>query len=308
MTQEAHLTEVEIVADDSPRNRSGLAPMLAHIEAELDALPQALARVASEVLRNPRDAATLTLVELAERARTAPASATRFCRWLGYDNYRMFRAALATEIARAEQAKWESDLGQEILPDDPPDRVLEVVAGADALAIQGTAAQIDQRTAVRVAQLISRARRVDLFGVGGSWLSALEMQYRLERIGIAAWSRNDVHSALTSAVLLGAGDIAFGISHSGRTKQTLDVMARARASGATTVALTSFASSPLAHSADLVLTSSVRETTFRPEALAARHSQLLVLDFIYVLIAQLTYERTTYALDATVKAVEGQKA
>ncbi|MFF0768622.1 hypothetical protein ACFYUK_06950 [Nonomuraea wenchangensis] len=73
------------------------------------------------------------------------------------------------------------------------------------------------------------------------------------------------------------------------------------------VALTSFPRSPLADAADLVLTTSAHETAFRPESLAAKHSQLVVLDLVYVLIAQRTFDRTTEAFDLTVQAVESHE-
>lgn len=270
-------------------------------------MPEALAKIAEQVIADPAQMTSLTLVELADRARVAPATVTRFCRALGYSHYRALRIAIAAEIGRAEQARWELDLGRDILPEDPAGRVLEVLVGADIRTIQETAAQIDVESAEKVARLVADARRVDMFGVGGSWLSAAEMQMRLERIGIAAWARCDVHSALTSAALLTPEDVVIGISHSGRTSETLEVLALARKQGATTVALTSIPRSPLAEVANLVLTTSARETTFRSQSLAAKHSQLIVLDLVYVLIAQRTFDRTTQAFDATLQAVEGHK-
>jgi hypothetical protein len=56
-----------------------------------------------------------------------------------------------------------------------------------------------------------------------------------------------------------------------------------------------------------VLTTSSRETTFRADGFAAIHSQLLVLDVVYVSVAQRTYERTRQAFDVTVRAVQGHR-
>ena len=65
--------------------------------------------------------------------------------------------------------------------------------------------------------------------------------------------------------------------------------------------------SPLAETADVVFTTSVHETTFRLAALSALHSALLVLDLIYVAVAQRTYERTAEALELTVRAVDAHR-
>ncbi|NUS05653.1 MAG: SIS domain-containing protein, partial [Nonomuraea sp.] len=157
------------------------------------------------------------------------------------------------------------------------------------------------------AQAVARAGRVLLFGVSSSAAVASEMEYRLQRMRVPTWSRSDAHSALTDAALLGQGDVAIGISHSGRTREVIEVLAEAGSHGAITVAVTSQPRSPLAEVAELVLTTASRATSFRSEGFAAIHSQLLVLDVVYVSVAQRTYERTKQAFDVTVRAVAGHR-
>ena len=69
------------------------------------------------------------------------------------------------------------------------------------------------------------------------------------------------------------------------------MLAEAGSRGATTIALTSFPRSPLAELADIVLLTASQATTFRPDALSARHPQLVVLDLLYIAVAQRTHER-----------------
>jgi DNA-binding MurR/RpiR family transcriptional regulator len=133
------------------------------------------------------------------------------------------------------------------------------------------------------------------------------MAFRLERIRVPVRYRADTHTALTNAALLGPGDVAISLSHSGRTREAIEMLAEAADHGALTVAVTSFGRSPLAEVADVVFTTSVHETTFRLAALSALHSQLLILDLIYVAVAQLTYERTAEALELTVRAVDAHR-
>ncbi|MEV0974557.1 MurR/RpiR family transcriptional regulator [Microtetraspora glauca] len=281
--------------------------LLGRIRAERSELPEALRRVADLILSNPGEAARSTIVDLAERSGTSTATITRFCRALGFGGYAELRVAIATEQGRVAQQTWETDIGQEILPDDNLERVLGVVSGNDIRLIQETAAQLDLATVEKVAAAISQAGRVLLFGVSSSAAVASEMEYRLQRIRIPTWSRSDAHSALTDAALLGERDVAIGISHSGRTREVIEVLAEAGSHGAITVAVTSHPRSPLAEVAELVLTTASRETTFRSDGFAAIHSQLLVLDVVYVSIAQRSYERTRQAFDLTLRAVTGHR-
>jgi DNA-binding MurR/RpiR family transcriptional regulator len=270
-------------------------------------MPDALRKVADAILASPGEAARLTIVDLAERSRTSTATITRFCRALGFAGYAELRVAVATETGRVAQQTWQTDIGQEILPDDSLEKVLGVVSGNDIRLIQETGDQLDLAVVAKVAQAVAGAGRVLLFGVSSSAAVASEMEYRLQRMRVPTWSRSDAHSALTDAALLGQGDVAIGISHSGRTREVIEVLAEAGSHGAITVAVTSHPRSPLAEVAELVLTTSSRETTFRADGFAAIHSQLLVLDVVYVSVAQRTYERTRQAFDVTVRAVQGHR-
>jgi DNA-binding MurR/RpiR family transcriptional regulator len=134
------------------------------------------------------------------------------------------------------------------------------------------------------------------------------MQFCLHRIGIAAWAWADVHNGLASSALLTDGDVALGISHSGQTRETIDMVTEAGGHGATTIALTSFPRSPLAAVADIVLLTATQATTFRPDALSARHPQLVVLDLLYIAVAQRMYEQAHAAFKVTAQAVAGHRA
>jgi DNA-binding MurR/RpiR family transcriptional regulator len=285
----------------------GSGGLLGRLRIEGPTMPEALARIAEAIVSDPESAAHASIVDLAERTGTSTATVTRFSRALGFKGYANLRVAVATETGRAEQARWETDISGDISPDDSLDGVLKVIATADTRAIQATAAGLDMNDIERAAGAIATAGRVEIFGLGSSGTAGREMAFRLERIRVPVWSRSDTHAALTNAALLGPGDVAIGLSHSGRTVEVIEALAEAADHGALTVAVTSYPRSPLAETADIVFTTAVHETTFRVAALSALHSTLLVLDLIYVAVAQRTYERTTEAFAVTVRAVDAHR-
>lgn len=293
-------------ADGASRVRA--ESVLTNIRLRMPELPAALQRVGEHVLSAPAVVARATILETAERSGTSAATVTRFCRALGLPGYADLRLAMAEETGRsASVVGWEIDIGREIEPTDSIDRVLGLLTTADIRAIQETADQIDLAEVSKTAEAITQARRTDIYGIGGSALVADEMQLCFHRIGIPSWSWSDVHSGLASAALLGSDDVAMGISHSGATDETVELLVNAGQHGATTVALVSVRDSPLAEVADIVLTTAIHETTFRSDDLAARHAQLVVLDLIYIAVAQRQYETTGAALKATANAVSGHR-
>jgi DNA-binding MurR/RpiR family transcriptional regulator len=171
-----------------------------------------------------------------------------------------------------------------------------------------TVALLDLTQVAAAADAIAAASRTDIYGASGSALVGADMQLSLHRIGVAAWAWTDVHSGLASAAVLAPGDVAIGISHTGQTRETTEMLAEAGSRGATTIALTSFPRSPVAEAADLVLATAAQATTFRPDALSARHPQLVVLDLLYIAVAQRTHERAHAAFQRTARAVEGHRA
>ncbi len=175
---------------------------------------------------------------------------------------------------------------------------------ADTHAMHDTAALLDLREIERAADAIAAASRVDIYGASGSALVGAEMQFCLHRIGVPAWSWVDVHNGLASSALLGSGDVALGISHSGQTRETIEMIAEAGSHGATTIALTSYPRSPLAEVASVVLLTATQATTFRPDALSARHPQLVVLDLLYIAVAQRLPDRVHTAFQVTAQAVQ----
>jgi DNA-binding MurR/RpiR family transcriptional regulator len=283
--------------------------VLVRVRARLPEFTGALRRVADEVLSDPAAAARATIVELAERSGTSPATVTRFCRALGFEGYAELRLGIAGETGRAARSSgWSVDIGREIQPDDPLDRVLHQIIAADTRALADTAVLLDLRAIERAADALAASTRIDLYGIGGSGLVGAEMQLCLHRIGLAAWSWSDLHNGLASAALLGTGDVAIGVSHSGQTRETIEVLAEAGSHGATTVALTSFPRSPLAEVADVVLIHAMQATAFRTDALSGRHPQLVVLDLLYIAVAQRTHDRSHAAFQATARAVAGHWA
>lgn len=299
------------MTESSPTEVVGAAGGVLDKISRLDGVfSDALARVAVQVINDPAAAARSTIVELAERSGTSPATVTRFCRSLGFDGYASLRVAIATETGRAEAQngpEWHTDIGRPIQPDDPLGRVAGHVLSAEMTALQDTAQSLDVSAVERVAEAIGSARRVDLYGVGGSGLVVGDLHMSLHRIGVPAWVWNEVHGALASAALLSAGDVAIGFSHSGETVETVEMLAEAASCGAMAVAVTSFSSSPITEVAEVVLTSATRATNSQADQMAARHSQMFVAELLYLAVAQRTFPRTVRLFESTAQAVAGHR-
>lgn len=278
--------------------------VLNRIETYQSQMPATMSKIAAVLIDDPKAPLRFSITELAERAGTSAASVTRFCRMIGYGGYSELRVGIAEDVGRGgAKAAWIGEIGRSFGPDDPPEDIRRALLNTHVSSLQTTAGLLDMNAAIRVAGRIVKARQLDVYGVGGSALTALETEARLYRIGINVHTWAEVHNGLTSAAILDGNCVAIGISNTGRTDETIQMLTVAKASGAYTVAITGNPDSPLARVAEDVLVAASPNAYLQPADLSARHCQLFVVDLLYLLIAQSDFDRTTRLLAASGAAV-----
>ena len=280
-------------------------PLAARIRGLLPSLSPAAGRVAQALLDDPRQVTRLNITDMALLANVSEATVVRTARSLGFSGYADLRLGLAGEVGR-----WSRDrivTGDITVADRTPD-VVSKLAQAEVRAILDTATQVDAHVIEQLANKMVSADRVVVYGVGASGLVAEDLAQKLDRIGRWADARTDAHRALTNSALLGPRDVGVAVSHSGETPDVAEPLRRARSAGATTAAITNHPRSTLARIAEYVLVSAGTETAFRPGALASRISHLLIVDCLFVAVAQRSHRQTSEALRQTHAAVQDWQA
>ncbi len=280
----------------APKFPKAPANPIATVRAVLPSLTPAAQTVARLILDDPAMVARSTITEISAVSGISEATIVRTARSLGFAGYSQLRFALAAAVARQAPERL---VPGDLAPDDPLTDVIAKVTNAESQALADTAAQLDPDRLGAVVDIVAGARRVDVYGVAASGLVAADMAQKLMRIGLSAHCFTDAHLALTSAALVREGDVAVGVSCTGETPDVLGPLRVARKGGAATVAITNNPRSSLAELADHVLISAGRETAFRPGALASRISQLLIVDCLFVGVAQRTFDASDAALRAT---------
>ncbi|CAN5505955.1 MurR/RpiR family transcriptional regulator [soil metagenome] len=292
------------MTDDPDEPRPDPRTVMLRIRAAMPSLRPSERRVAEFLLDQPLDAATLSISTLADRCATSSTSVVRFCRRLGYRHYKDVQIDLTREATREGVQNGDFPaLSGDIDRRDSLRDIVSKVERNERLSIADTGTALDLGELKRAADLVDRARRVDSFGVGASSLVGLDLQQKLSRIGRSAMNWPDPHAAWTSAATLDSTCVAIGLSHSCDAADTVDFLRFAHDAGAHTVGITNFDGSPLADTADVVLTTAARETPFRSGALGSRIAQLMVIDCLFIAVAQLSFDQSMSALRSTYAAV-----
>jgi len=297
---------VAVAAVGSEPRRQGPDDFLVRLRALLPSLPPAEQRVAEVILDDPTTAAGMTITDLARQARTSETTVIRFCRSAGVSSYPALRLVVAQWVGRAGAAA-QPRLSPDIGADDDLAAVVAKIGQSDARAVQETADGLDLDALAAAVDAVADARRIDVYGAGASGFVAQDLQQKLHRIGLSAWAWADPHMAITSAANLGPEDVVVGLTHTGTTIDVIDVLARARASGARTVVVTNYPHAPVTDHADVVLTTATNETTFRSGAMASRIAALTVVDCLFVAVAQRHLDATMDAVRRTRDALASRR-
>lgn len=254
--------------------------LLLAIRSVLPGLNEQEQKVGQYVLDHPAEAIHLSMTDLAARCAVSDTTVFRFCRKIGTEGYQDFKIRLALELAPDRTVTYTSVDG-----DDSPAEAARKVIAADVKALEDTMTVLDLEGLDRAAEALLAARRVDIYGSGGGSIAALELQYKLMRVGVRAVSHTDAEMQIISATLLTSVDLAVGISHSGESYDVLHALKTARKAGARTIAITNHPLSPIATAAEISLWTAAQEALVYGYPLGARVAQVGLIDVLYTFMA-----------------------
>ena len=274
----------------------------AQIRMRLPSLTPLEGKVASAILdRKDIDEAT-PLKEIAAVSGVSEAMVVKVAKKLGFAGFREFRQGLV-DYYRSDTAALHSEISAE----DTAGEVVQKVFRTAMQALEETFAILDLAAFDRAADYIFRAKQRDFYGLGGSAQIARDVSHKFLRIGIRTSVFDDAHMMAMSASLLGPDDVVLAFSHSGTTSAVIDAVELARRNGARIIAVTNYATSPLAGMVDVVLCSTAQNSPLLGENATARIAQLNLLDALFVAIAQRDRKAADANLNRTMRAVQSKR-
>ena len=118
---------------------------------------------------------------------------------------------------------------RDVRPDEPAPGVAAKVLDRTIGALIQVRNNLSSDSVAAAIELLSKARRIEFYGAGGSGVAALDVQHKFFRLGMPSVAYSDPHTFLMSAALLGEGDVVVAISNTGRTRDIVDAVKAALA-------------------------------------------------------------------------------
>ena len=237
--------------------QSGLRAFVQCVINYLDQMKKSLAFICQQEIRS------LTIQGLANAVGLSTATISRFVKRVGFGSFREFSLSLA--VATQSDDTFFGEIDEE---DDTTEIVQKVFSGATN-ALEGTLSMINSDDWATATKWLVEARRVGLFGIGGSSIVALNGYHKLLRTPLDVEQHPDYDVQLMQAVRMRATDVAIVVSHSGRNHDTLTIARQLKNNGVKIIAITAYQQSELAKTADLVLASAAEEVNIRSESMSS---------------------------------------
>lgn len=270
-----------------------------------DALPKlkgSAQKAAQFMLNAPRETINLTITELAVRAGVSEASIVRFAQSLGYSGFHALKIGLAEDIVSPTFL-----VHEDINPNDGPVSAVQKAMTAGMRSLEDTVRILQAPVLEATIRALCNAHHIELFASGNSVPLAMDLNFRLTKIGLRSRFAIDPTIQEMYASLTAAEDVAIGISHTGSSIDTVHALELAKQRGATTICITNHSDSPLARYGDFCLFTSTRVSHFREEEMSSNLAALALTEALFVGVCVQRSDASVQAVSKTMRATQHRK-
>ncbi len=244
------------------------------IQSHLELLSKSERKVAEVILASPQTAIHSSIATLARMADVSEPTVNRFCRRLDTKGFPDFKLHLAQSLANGTPY-----VNRNVEEDDSVDAYTSKIFESVMASLDTVKANLDIAAINRAVDLLTQAKKISFFGLGASAAVAHDAMNKFFRFNIPVVYFDDIVMQRMSCMNSGEGDVVVLISHTGRTKNLVEMAHLARENDATVLAVTS-RDTPLAQAATLALLLDVPEDTDVYMPMVSRIAQLTLIDVL----------------------------
>jgi len=256
------------------------SPTILKMKKLYDSFTRAEKRVLDCVIASPADVIYASVAELALRCRVSEPTVVRACKKLGLSGYQALKINLAKEL---DSPLVDNDV--QIDPSDDTRQVATKVFRSTIRTLNLTYDLLDFDGIEKAVDAVTGARQIAIVGLGNSHANCQDLQHKLMRLGFHAVAYADPHLATIAVSFLKEGDVLFCISHSGSSREVVELAKAARGGGVTVISITDIGINPLSKVSDLVLHTASDETKYRILGMNSRIAQLVIVDTLHTLLS-----------------------
>lgn len=230
------------------------------------------------LMENPEEVPRLSVQVLAERCYTSAATVIRLCQKLGFSGYKEMLSCLNYENGlRMEQSK---GIATKICQEDTLEDIADKVTWRSILALRDTRELLDLESLEKCVELLDRAEKVGVFGIGSTLLAARDMYMKLMMLHKPCCYNADLHAQFLCAKNLTEKDAAVMFCYTGTSQELLQLAKLLKMYKVPLILINRFAESDLGLLADHVLHFASKDLQEGTTDTSSRISQMNITDIL----------------------------
>ncbi|KEA51468.1 MULTISPECIES: MurR/RpiR family transcriptional regulator [Mangrovibacter] len=248
--------------------------MLDKIQSQLEHLSKSERKVAEVILASPSGAMHSSIATLASEAGVSEPTVNRFCRRLETRGFPDFKLHLAQSLASGTPY-----VNRNVDEDDTVEGYTAKIFESAMASLDHVRQQLDMQAVNRAVDLLTQAKRIAFFGLGSSAAVAHDAMNKFFRFNVPVIYSDDIVVQRMSCMNCSENDVVVLISHTGRTKNLVELAQLARENDAIVLSITT-SGSPLSWESTLAILLDVPEDTDIYMPMVSRLAQLTVIDVL----------------------------
>ena len=247
-------------------------------------------QVARYMLEHTEEIEGISLEQLAKKARVSQPTVLRMLKAVGYTGFKEAKVAFIEQRLQKKNSEHYDIMGMQLEKSGQIADVPGIVIGNTIRLLQDSLQTISAKHIEKAVKAIEEATRVCIFSVENSNSVSIDLLTKLLYLGIHCEFHGDYYLQSIGAGHMKKGEVAIGISYTGTSRNTVDVLKQAKKSGATTIAITNFTDTPLIKYADIVILTSNKQLLYGND-IFSRTIHLAVVDMLYMGLVVSQYEK-----------------
>ncbi len=263
-------------------------------------------QVAHYVLEHTEEMERISLEQLAKKADVSQPTVLRMLRAVGYTGFKEAKIAFTEERMQRKKEEHYDILGMQLEKSEKVEDVPGIIIGNTIGLLQDSLQTISAKNIEKAVKAIEEATRVCIFSVENSNTVSMDLLTKLSYLGIHCEFNADYYLQSIGAGHMKKGEVAIGISYTGTSKNTVDVLRHAKKNGAKTIAITNFTDTPLIKYADIVILTSNKQFLYGSD-IFSRTIHLAVVDMLYMGLVVNNYEKYEKCLKESGQMIQDRR-
>ena len=221
------------------------------IREQYNEMSKAEKKLSDFVLSDTKNCLGMTAVDIAGKSGVSSATVIRYVQKLGFDGLESFKLSLAA--ANSNDHGWKM-VDPIISEEDDLDDLCNKMHFLVEASYKDFFYQLDKERLKKAIQVVKKARKIYLLGIGASMLPAYDLFHKLRRINLDASYYSDLNMVCEFFNYIDERDVVIAFSYSGQSREILYPCEIALRQKAVLIGVTRNYESELRTMADICLT------------------------------------------------------